>query len=177
MLGELVRHDDGDEIRFIRHLDHDVEAVWAAVTEHDHLAAWFPQALRGEWAVGAALVFEADEPAGFSFGGKVLAVDRPRLLEFTWGTDRLRFELSPDGAGCTLRFGDSVDELGKAARDGTGWHVCLDRLEHELARTSPPWTTSERWRALHPDYVEAFGPEASTLGPPPASPLVDDDGA
>lgn len=32
---------------------------------------------------------------------------------------------------------------GKAARDGAGWHTCLD-----------------------PGYVERFGPEGATVGPP-----------
>ena len=28
---------------------------------------------------------------------------------------------------------DTIDDLGKAARDGAGWHVCLEALEHALA--------------------------------------------
>jgi hypothetical protein len=39
----------------------------------------------------------------------------------------------PSPGGCTLT--DTIDALGKAARDGAGRHVCLDRLEHELAGT------------------------------------------
>ncbi|HEX8073920.1 MAG TPA: SRPBCC domain-containing protein [Thermoleophilaceae bacterium] len=41
-------------------------------------------------------------------------------------------------------FPDTIVELGKAARDGAGWHVCLDQLEHQLDGTSPPWSPSDR---------------------------------
>jgi hypothetical protein len=56
------------------------------------------------------------------------------------------------------------DEIGKAARDAAGWHACLDALEAHL--DGEPLDSMERWQAVHPGYVERFGPEAATLGPP-----------
>jgi hypothetical protein len=99
----------------------------------------------------------------------VLACEPPALLEFTWGEDTIRFEVAPAGAGCTLTLLDTIAERGKAARDGAGWHVCLDRLEHDLDGTSPEWTPAERWRIVHGGYVERFGPAAATIGPPQGS--------
>jgi hypothetical protein len=83
-----------------------------------------------------------------------------------WGTDVIRFELQRDGGGCTFTLHDVVDTLGKAARDGAGWHTCLDFLAATLDGAVPPFTTTERWKVVHPEYVEEFGPEASTIGPP-----------
>jgi hypothetical protein len=65
-----------------------------------------------------------------------------------------------------LDFTVTFPEYGKAARDGAGWHVCLDQLAHALADSQPPWTHPDRWRAVHPDYVTKLGPEASSIGPP-----------
>jgi hypothetical protein len=93
-------------------------------------------------------------------------MEPPSLLELRWGTDVLRFEVEPRGDSCRLVFTDTIEEQGKAARDGAGWHVCLDKLEHELDGTQPEWSDSDRWRAVHPDYVEELGPEAATIGPP-----------
>ncbi|MGH2849430.1 MAG: SRPBCC domain-containing protein, partial [Solirubrobacteraceae bacterium] len=90
----------------------------------------------------------------------------PRLLEYTWGGDTLRFELQPDGDGTVLTFTDTFNEYGKAARDGAGWHLCLEHLEHALDGTPPPGPPQERWSELHPGYVERFPPEASALGVP-----------
>ena len=55
------------------------------------------------------------------------------------------------------------DEIGKAARDAAGWHACLDALEAWLDGVPAP---GDRWSEVHPGYVERFGPEAATLGPP-----------
>jgi uncharacterized protein YndB with AHSA1/START domain len=101
------------------------------------------------------------------FEGEVIACEPPTLLEYRWGTDTLRFEIAPDGDACILTLIDTFEEYGKAARDGTGWHVCLDVLEYTLAGTEPPWKSREHWGELNPDYVAKFGPEASTLAPPP----------
>jgi hypothetical protein len=61
---------------------------------------------------------------------------------------------------------DTFDELGKAARDASGWHVCLDSLEQALDGRTPEWKPGERWEAIHATYVERFGPQGATIGPP-----------
>ena len=106
-----------------------------------------------------------------AFTGEVLVVQPPEgsraaALEFSWGTDRLRFELAPEGDGCVLTLLDILDEVGKAARDSAGWHVCLDKLRTHLDGTPLPWSDGERWGELNPVYAEKFGPDASTIGPP-----------
>ena len=37
------------------------------------------------------------------------------------------------GPARVLRFSATFDELGKVARDGAGWHACLDLLDYEVA--------------------------------------------
>jgi hypothetical protein len=86
-------------------------------------------------------------------------------LEFSWGTDVLRFELAQAGGGTRLTLIDRIDQKGKAARDAAGWHECLDRLEHALAGTTPR-PPGEVWKEVQSQYKEQFGPEASTIGPP-----------
>ena len=73
-------------------------------------------------------------------------------------------ELLESGTEITLI--DAIAELGKAARDGAGWHVCLDQLTYHLDGAEPPWTQPDHWREVIDSYVEGFGPEAATIGPP-----------
>jgi uncharacterized protein YndB with AHSA1/START domain len=162
--GELEQVGDCWRLRFTRRLRHDPQTVWRAITEPEHLRAWFPDGVSGEFAVGGRLRFAPGR--GAAFEGKVRAVDPPRLLEFTWGTDLLRFEIAPADDGCTLTLFDTLDEVGKGARDAAGWHVCLDALERALDGAPEPPTGTAEWAAAHPDYVAKFGPEASTIGPP-----------
>lgn len=166
MNGELRPAGERWTLHFSRHLPHPAEKVWRAITEPEHLEAWFPQRIVGGWTVGAPLRFESFAGEHPAFDGEVLACEPGSLLEFTWGTDTIRIELVGDGETCTLTLTDTIDELGKAARDGAGWHACLDLLEHELGGSDPPWSSGERWQEVHPGYVEQFGPQATTIGPP-----------
>ena len=163
-LGTLTRDGDRWTLTFTRKLAHSREKVWRAVTEPEHLAVWYPQEIVGERRAGAPLRFVSS--VGEGFDGQMLVFDPPEVLEFTWGADRLRIQLQADGAGTLLTLTDTFDDLGKAARDGAGWHECLDRLVNDLDGTPPlPW--GERWRQVHPRYVTHLGPDASTIGPPP----------
>lgn len=166
MQGELEKVDGTWRLRFTRRLDHPPVKVWRAITEPEHLRSWFPDRVVGEMVAGSTLRFETEYAEGGSFEGRVLVADPPKTLELSWGTDVIRIELEPSGDGCVLTLLDTIDVVGKAARDGAGWHVCLDKLEHHLAGRSPAWTDGDRWGELHPAYVDTFGPEAATIGPP-----------
>lgn len=164
--GRLEQAGDRWRLRFTRHLAQDQETVWRALTEPEHLATWFPDGIRGEWRVGGELRF-GHIGTEQSFSGRVLAFEPPSVVEFTWGTDTLRFEVEPDGSsGSLLTLVDTFDEVGKAARDAAGWHVCLDALEQHLAGAEQPERPGERWPEVHEAYVRSFGPEAATIGPP-----------
>ena len=138
--GTLEERDGRFLLRFERRLPHPPEAVWQALTEPNLLAAWFPQDVTydGERGVGGWLWFswrEGDDPP---FGGEILAYDPPRLFEYTWEDETLRFELRPDGDdGTLLVFTDAMDDRDRAARNAAGWHACLDALATLLAGQSP----------------------------------------
>jgi uncharacterized protein YndB with AHSA1/START domain len=170
MDGQLARRDEQWHLRFTRRLPHPPEKVWRALTEPEHLAAWFPTDIEGERRTGAALRFVFRSGEGPTIDGQLLAFDPPTLLELRWGDgETLRFELRPDDGGTVLTFVNTFDQVGKAARDAAGWHARLDVLEHHLDGRTPPWTPSERWAEVHRRYVERLGPEASTIGPPAGS--------
>ena len=81
-------------------------------------------------------------------------------------TTSLPSSCAPDGGGCELTLTDRFDELGKAARDG-GRLARLPRPARPPAgRHDPAWGAGERWSQVHAGYVEEFGPEAATIGPP-----------
>jgi uncharacterized protein YndB with AHSA1/START domain len=164
--GTLDRGDGRVTLRFLRRLPQPPQQVWRALTEPEHLTAWFPTTIDGARAAGAKLSFAFREMPVPSMDGEMLAYEPPALLALVWGDETLRFELTPDGEGTVLSFTASFDELGKAARDAAGWHSCLDLLGWNLTGQPPPWRPDDRWGLVHRVYVERFGPEASVLGPP-----------
>jgi uncharacterized protein YndB with AHSA1/START domain len=147
-------------LRFTRQFKHPPQTVWRAIVEPEHRDTWFPQRIEGELRVGAPLRFVSEH---VDFDGEVLAYEPPRLIEFRWGTDAIRLEVRAEGDGTLLTLLDTFEEQGKAARDAAGWHVCLDALERELNASNTP---ESDWKELNKGYVAAFGPQASTIGPP-----------
>ena len=161
--GTLEQLDEGRwRLRFTRKLPHPVEKVWRAITEPEHLEHWFPTTIEGERSEGASLRFSFPRGEAPEMDGEMLAYEPQSVVEFRWGPDVIRLELRSEGDQTVLTLLDTLEEHGKAARDGAGWHVCLDKLsEHLRGRDS-----STDWGAVHPHYVEEFGPEAATIGPP-----------
>ena len=166
--GQLEQESGRWQLRFTRKLPHPPERVWRALTEPDELAAWFPSNIEGERAAGAALRFVFPQGEAPPMEGEMIRYEPTTTLEFRWGSDTLRFGLERDGTGTILTLVDTFDELGKAARDGAGWHVCLGALTAFLegADATSARAVLDRWREVQPSYIERFGPEASTIGPP-----------
>jgi uncharacterized protein YndB with AHSA1/START domain len=168
-LGELDRSGPAWTLRFVRQLSHSPERVWRALTEPADLEAWFPTTIEGDRAAGATLTFAFRHGEADAFTGRMIACEPPRLLEFLWGTDRIRIELEANAQGTRLTLSDTVDQNGKAARDAAGWHVCLDGLAGLLDGTGQDHS-APAWPDVHRIYQQRFGPEASTIGPPQGHP-------
>ena len=165
--GVLERSGDASVLRFRRKLVQPPDTVWAALTEDEHLEGWFPTTIEGARVAGAPLHYAFRHGEGEPFDGRMTAFEPPSLMELRWADDLLRFELEADGSGCILSLTVTFSEHGKAARDATGWHVCLGQLSFVCAGAPLPWSPPEHWRAVHPSYMERFGAEATTVGPPP----------
>lgn len=164
--GRLHRTGDHWQIVFTRHLRHAPDRVWRAITEPDHVRAWFPNEIHGERRPGARLRFTFPDEEKPAFDGEMLAWDPPRTLAFRWGADELRFELEPDGDATILTLTDTIEEQGRAARDAAGWHESLDLLAAELDEVEPDFGRGERRGQVHRLYVDEFGPFAAAIGPP-----------
>lgn len=158
-------HSPGPTLRFVRVYDHPVHRVWAAISRPEHQAVWFPHQILGDRAEGAPLRFVTSVDPEDGFDGTMIAYDPPRVMEFWWGPSRLRIELVALGEQTRLTLTETLDDLGAGARNGAGWHECLDRLTALVKGTVPPvW--GHRWHQVHPAYVAAFGPRANVLKAP-----------
>jgi uncharacterized protein YndB with AHSA1/START domain/mannose-6-phosphate isomerase-like protein (cupin superfamily) len=155
-LGTLAHQKDGSyQLRFERHYPHPPEKVWRALIEPAELKHWFPAAIEGERKAGAKLRFVFDGDAGPVTEGVMRVFDPPRVLEFSWTNEVLRFELNPAQDGCKLEFTTTFTERVTAPRDAAGWQKCLDNLADRLG-SSP--SAGIAWLDLYREYATAFGP-------------------
>jgi uncharacterized protein YndB with AHSA1/START domain len=170
MCGAVQQLEDGRwQLRFTRTLPHPQRQVWRAITEPEHLARWFPTTIEGERAKDAPLRFSFPSRQAPPMDGEMLAFEPESVMELRWGPDVIRIELRPVAAGTQLTLLDMLEEHGKAARDGAGWHVCLDALEAALRGETDGRPEMAAWREAHRHYAESFGPAAATIGPPDGS--------
>jgi uncharacterized protein YndB with AHSA1/START domain len=156
--------DGRPTVRVERAYPHPIEKVWRAVTTPQHLGAWFPSPVEVDLRPGGEMRFPAFE-GDTDATGTVEAVEAPRLLTFTWGADRLTFELAPDGEGTTFALIHSFDDRYGAASFATGWELCLAGLRSVLA--GEPVPPPDRGIARHEELVHEFGldrPEVTESG-------------
>ena len=173
MYGAYDTIENRPALRFERRLSHPMEVVWRAITQSDELAHWFPSRVEvDELRLGAEMTFRFEEMPlegmPMTIPGRVTDFDPPRLFAFFWGDDHLRFELEPipgSEDACLLRLTVLLDEREKAARDGAGWHVCLDRLEGLLGGDDGPALTGagEDWRGLYEEYQRRGAPAGAPI--------------
>ncbi len=169
--GTLGQHGKRHTLRFERLLSHPPDRVWRAITEDADLSAWFPARIVGAREAGAALRFifppkpgqvPADTPEeGLTMTGEMLVFDPPRVLEYLWDADVLRWELEPHPRGTLLTFTHTFDDKGRGARDAAGWDICFASLEAVLEGRTPQPFTTERHKDLFAHYARRFGPDGA----------------
>ncbi|MGP3971372.1 SRPBCC family protein [Streptomyces sp. 6N223] len=163
--GSYIEFDGRPALRFERTYAHPVERVWAAVSEPDELAHWFPQRVEIEPRKGGSITFFDDTVLDFT--GTVLRYDPPRGLSFSWGGDEMHFDLTPrEDGGCTLTMINVLEARDTAARTAAGWTVCLGELNKRLAGeplAGPDGEGAAPWEPIYEWYVAAGMPSGAPI--------------
>ena len=149
----------------VRDLPHPPATVWAALTEPDQLEAWAPfTAGRDLGTPGEATLSMIDGVDGerVDLPVTVLRADAPTLLEYSWGSDRLRWELAATDSGTRLTLRHRVGSRDDLARAAAGWYLCVDVLEHLLVGDPVPPVRGQDalehgWTELHDRYAVRLG--------------------
>lgn len=150
---DFLTVDGRPTVRVEREYPHPIEKVWRAVTMPEHLEQWFPSPVEVDLRAGGEIRFKAFD--GDSASGAIEQLEPPRRLTFTWGTDRLSFELAESGQGTTFTLTHNFDDRFGAASFATGWDQCLAGLRSVLAgKALPP---PDRGIARHEELVRKFG--------------------
>jgi uncharacterized protein YndB with AHSA1/START domain len=124
---------DGWTLIFVREFPQAPPVVWAALTAPEELDQWAPfTAERDLGAAGDTVLTMVDGPDRTGVPASVLRAEAPSLLEYTWGDDRLRWELEPAGAGTRLVLRHTLAHRDTDAMVAAGWHLCFDVLRHLL---------------------------------------------
>jgi uncharacterized protein YndB with AHSA1/START domain len=161
--GAEVRKD-GEKwtLVLVRELRHPPEKVWKALTDPASLRAWAPfDADRSLAAVGPVKLSTVGTPAPQVSQTQVTRAEAPRLLEYRWGDNDMRWQLEPLGDGTRLTLWHNINR-GFIAMGAAGWHICLDVLERLVAdepigRIVGGEAMKFGWPRLNDEYTKQFG--------------------
>lgn len=149
----------------VRDLRHPPEKVWRAITDPEHLREWAPfDADRSLGTPGVVKLSTVGMPEPHVSESRVERAEFPRLLEYSWGGNAMRWELEARGEGTRLTLWHNIDR-GFISMGAAGWHICFDVLERLLSgapigRIVAGAAMKFGWPRLNAEYAEQFGVEA-----------------
>jgi uncharacterized protein YndB with AHSA1/START domain len=170
--GARVRKD-GEKwtLILVRELRPPPKKVWQALTDPAHLREWAPFEADGSLGtVGTTVTLTTvGAPMPQVSETTVRRADAPKVLEYNWGGNDMRWELEAFGGGTRLTLWHAIDRRF-ISWGAAGWHICFDVLERLLAGepigriVGADAMKFGGWQRLNAEYATQFGIE------PPGSP-------
>ncbi|HEV2690880.1 MAG TPA: SRPBCC family protein [Bryobacteraceae bacterium] len=161
---------DGEKwtLVLVRELRHSPKKVWQALTEPAHLREWAPFEADGSLgAVGTVKLNWVGTPQVSE--SRVTRAEAPKLLEFSFGEQDIRWELEPlGGSGTRLTLWHNIDRRF-ISWGAAGWHISLDVLDRLLAGqpiariVGPEAMKFSGWQRLKDEYAKQFAADSPPM--------------
>jgi uncharacterized protein YndB with AHSA1/START domain len=162
----VLKNGDTWTLILVRDLRHPPAMVWQALTDPAQLQEWAPfDADRSLATVGPVKLSTVGTPTPQVSETAVKRAEAPKLLEYSWGGNDLRWELKPRGGGTRLTLWHHIDRRF-ISWGAAGWHICFDVFERLLAgepigrMVGPEVMKFEGWQRLTAEYAKEFGVES-----------------
>lgn len=153
MLAKLQKVEEGYRATFDRHLPQPIDDVWVMLTDNDKLPLWFSELKVKDLRVGG--IIEFNMPDGSTIDMEITDFKARSILEYTWGEDLVRFELSPEAEGTHLILTETIYNItDHTSKDLAGWHVCLDVIAAILDGRKIE-SRKEEWKKWYEQYTQA----------------------
>lgn len=139
------------------------EKVWQALTDPAQLGEWAPfDADANLGTVGTKVkLTTVKAPTPQVTETTIKRAESPKLLEYSWGGNDLRWQLEAIGSGTRLTLWHNIDRRF-IAMGAAGWHICFDVLHQLLDGTpigrtvGPELMQFEGWQRLRAEYEKQF---------------------
>lgn len=167
---EVRKEGDRWTLVLVRELRHPPTAVWNALTDPAQLREWAPfDADRNLGSTGPAKLTTVGTPAPLVSDTNIKRAEAPRVLEYAWGENEMRWELQPLAGGTRLTLWHNIGRKF-VAMGAAGWHICFDVMDRFLAgqpigRIVAGGAMKFGWQRLNAEYAKQFGIEATKPQP------------
>jgi uncharacterized protein YndB with AHSA1/START domain len=163
---EVRKEGDRWTLVLVRELRHPPTAVWNALTDPAQLREWAPfDADRNLGSTGPAKLTTVGTPVPLVSDTNIKRAEAPRVLEYAWGENEMRWELQPLAGGTRLTLWHNIGRKF-VAMGAAGWHICFDVMDRFLAgqpigRIVAGGAMKFGWQRLNAEYAKQFGIEAT----------------
>lgn len=155
MLADIRVEDGGYIAYFTRQFRHSSAEVWSYLTENEKLKQWFSELQVDKLGVGGVIRFDMRD--GTFIELEITEFKPGSVLEYTWGADRVRFELYSKSDGCRLLLVEKLSKItAHTPKDLAGWHVCLDMIQVLLGEKNLE-SREEEWKIRYREYAQRVG--------------------
>ena len=161
---EIRKDGENWTLVLVRELRHPPAKVWQALTDPAELREWAPyDADRSLATVGPVKLSTVGTPTPQISETRVTRAEAPKLLEYRWGDNDMRWQLESVGGGTRLTLWHSIGRR-YISMGAAGWHICLDVLDRFLAgeplgRIVGSDAMQFEWPRLRTEYTQQFGLE------------------
>ncbi|MFJ7951074.1 SRPBCC family protein [Lysinibacillus sp. NPDC096418] len=139
--------------QFTRPLPHAVDTVWAVLTVNDKLQKWMSNLEIVDLRKNGKMKFNMNDGSGDFEVLTIVDYVEKEIIEFDWGKDTVRFELSPTVEGSLLVLNESIHEItAHTPKDLAGWHVCLEQLSDLLNGILHEEFPMDNWKNSYEQY-------------------------
>ena len=164
-LSDVAYERSGDQwtLVFVRDIPHPPAKVWAALSDRHQVGQWAPfTADRDLGTPGEATLTMIDGETEVPLAATVTTARPPELLEYTWGEDHLRWELTPTPAGTRLTLRHTLADRDFVSKVAAGWHLCLVVAQRMLDGVPVPPIRGQAareygWDELNDAYAAKLG--------------------
>ncbi|MGE8034988.1 SRPBCC family protein [Lysinibacillus sp. NPDC093692] len=155
MLATIQKQQINYGVKFNRPLSHSVDTIWAVLTENGKLQKWMNNLEIIDLRKNGKIHFNMNDGTDTYMEITITDYVEKEVLEFDWGKDTVRFELSPTSSGSILVLLESIGELTEhTPKDLAGWHICLGLLSDLLNGTVHEAFPEEEWRKWFAEYKQ-----------------------
>jgi len=163
---EIQKDGEAWTLVLVRNLSHPPAKVWTALTDPNHLREWAPFDADGNLGTAGKTVklTTVGAPTPMVSETRVTRADAPRMLEYNWGGQDIRWQLEASGGGTRLTLWHNINR-NFIAMGAAGWHICFDVLTRLLdgqplgRMVGPVLMKFDGWQRLHAEYAKQFGIE------------------
>ena len=156
----------------VRELRHPPEKACQALSDPEHLREWAPfDADKSLGTAGTTVkLTTVGAPAPQVSETTVIRADAPKVLEYNWGGNEIRWKLEARDGGTRLTLWHNIDRRF-ISMGAAGWHICLDVLELLVAgkpmgrMVGMDAMKFGGWQRLNAQYAKQFGVEIPSWPP------------